>query len=120
MMLMLRVNEEVGAIESVPLGVVIRKSPLRSEGLPRVIEMKMHERDQEGEMRAGDLSRFLVDHDELPFGKDPVMSRQFLNRVGTLRRVDHFADRGNLGVIPLGHQPEGISVGEMECSFIHG
>jgi hypothetical protein len=104
--LMLGVDEQVSPVESVAFGVMIRETSSGSECFPRIIQMEMHQLDQECEMSTGDFPRFLMNHDELPIGKHPVMSSKFSIRVGTFRRVDHPADRRNLGIIFLRHQPE--------------
>ena len=48
-----------------------------------------------------------------------MVSGELFIRIGAFGGVNHPADPGNLGVVSLGHQPDGVSFREMLLGFFH-
>jgi hypothetical protein len=93
MMLMARMNHDIGAVERRTGGVVIEKRAAGRQNIPRVVDVEIEHSQAKREVDGSDVVAAYIDRHELALGKHPPMIFELFRGIRRLSRIDELANR---------------------------
>ncbi|MGH2550450.1 MAG: hypothetical protein ACRDHN_13735, partial [Thermomicrobiales bacterium] len=94
-----RMDHDVGAVESRPFRIVVQERSAGSENIPRVINVKIHHSEPKREVDSGYFITIAFDRHELALRKNLSMIFQLFEGVGLLRGINQPANLNDRLVI---------------------
>jgi hypothetical protein len=86
-MLVAGMHHDVRTVKRRTFGIVIEERTASSENIPRIVDVKIHQAQSQGEVDSGHCTGIIINGDELTLREDLSVVFKFVKRVGFLRGV---------------------------------